>query len=103
MGDKQSEHKLARNPLGHGSAHVDLPSQVTHHFVETFDCIRYTVDRFQTFTYGPINCDSRECELQTSVNPTRGTRAQGYTHAGSDNQGILPLATRQCCLCPLSQ
>ena len=61
MGDKQVEH----NPPGHGSTHVDLSSQFIDHCVETFDCIRYTVDRFQTFTYDPINCDSGKCELKT--------------------------------------
>jgi hypothetical protein len=65
MADKQVEHKLTGNPLGRGSARVNLPFQFTHHFVETFDCIRYMVDRFQTFTYDPINCDSGNCELQT--------------------------------------
>ena len=65
MVDKQVEHKLARNPLGHRSAHVNLFSQFTHHLVETFDYIRYTVTHFQTFTNDPINCDSWERELQT--------------------------------------
>ena len=96
MADKQVEHKLTRNPLGHGSAHVYIPSQFTDHFVETVDCIGYMAYRFQTFTYGPINYDSGKGELQTtSVNLTRGTRAKKDTHAGGDNQGILPLATRQ--------
>jgi hypothetical protein len=66
MAGKQVEHELARNPLGqYWSVHVDLPSQFTHHFVETFDRICYTIDRFQTFTYDPMYCDSGKCELQT--------------------------------------
>ena len=64
MADKEVEHELTRNPLGHASTHVHLPSQFTHHFVETLDCIHYTADRCQTFTYDPINCDSGKCELQ---------------------------------------
>ena len=73
MADKQVEHNLTRNPLNHGSAHVYLPFQFTHHFVETFYCIRCTVDRFQTFTYDPINSDSGKCKLQTiSVSTSRG-------------------------------
>ena len=76
MADKLVEHKLTRNPLGHGSARVDLLSQFTHHFVETFDCIRYTIDR-QTFTYDPINCDSGKGKLQTiSVTIPRGVPEQ---------------------------
>ena len=65
MADKRAERKLTRNPLGHGFARVDFLSPSTHHFEETFDCIRYTLDRFQTFTYNPINCDCGKCELQT--------------------------------------
>ena len=84
MGDKQVEHKLARNPLGHGSAHVDLPSQFSYHFVETFDRVRHTADRFESFTYDPINRDSGKCELQTiRVSVSRNTNEN--THAGSDN------------------
>ena len=79
MGDKQSEHKLARNPLGHALARIDLPSQFTRHFVETFDCIRYTADHFQTFTYGPINCDPGKCELHT----TECQSDEGYQGRGS--------------------
>ena len=63
MANRQVEHKLTRDPFSHGSARVNLPSQFAHHFIETFDCIRYTVDRFQTFTYGLINRGSRKREL----------------------------------------
>jgi hypothetical protein len=77
MVDKQVERKLTRNPLGYGSAHVNLPSQFAHHFEETFDCIRYTLDCIQTFTYNPINCDSGWCELQiTRVSIPRRVREQ---------------------------
>ena len=65
VADKQAEYKLTRNPLSHGFTHVDLPSQFTYHFVETFNCVRYMVGRFQTFTYSTIDCDSGKCELQT--------------------------------------
>ena len=66
MVDKQVEHsKPTRNPFGHGSAHVDFPFQFIHHFEEAFDCVRYIVDHFQTFTYDQINCESGKCELQT--------------------------------------
>ena len=75
-------------------------SQFTRHLVETLDCIRYAVYRFETFTYDLVDHNLGKCELQAnSVNPAR---VKGDTHAGSDNQGILPLATRQGCFCPLS-
>ena len=57
MVDKQVQHsKPTRNPFGQGSARADFPIHFTHHFEETFDCVRYMVDRFQMFTYDPINC-----------------------------------------------
>ena len=78
MIDTLVEHELTRNPLGHGSVPVDLSSRFTHHFEKTLDCIRYTVDRFQTLTHGPINCGPGKCELKTTnVNPKRGTGARG--------------------------
>ena len=36
------------------------------HLVETLDCFRYTVDRFEMVAESPINRESRGCELRTN-------------------------------------
>ena len=54
MVEKQAEHELTISPLGQGSTHVDFRSQFIRHFDETFDCVRNTVGRFQTFTHDAI-------------------------------------------------
>ena len=84
---------------------VHLSSQVTRHLVETLDRIRYTVCHLETFTYDLVGRDPRKSELQTnSLSIPQLVREQKElaTHAGSDRQSILPLATRQCCFRPLS-
>ena len=43
-----------------------LSSQFSRHLVETLDRIRYTVHRFEMFTYDLVDRDPGKCELQTS-------------------------------------
>jgi hypothetical protein len=82
---------------------ICLSSHFIRHLVETLNRIRYAVYRFETFTYDPVDHDPGKFELQTnSVNPATGPKVKGGAHTGSDAQDILPLATRQCCFCPLS-
>ena len=45
---------------------VCLPRQFTVHLLETLDCIRYAIGRFEMIAENPINCESRGCKLQTN-------------------------------------
>ena len=40
-----------------------LSSQFSRHLVETLDRIRYTVHRFEMFTYDLVDRDPGKCEL----------------------------------------
>ena len=42
-----------------------LSSRSTRYVVETLDCIRYAVYRFETFTYDSVDRGPGKCELQT--------------------------------------
>jgi hypothetical protein len=52
-----------KNPLLMFTIQVHFPPQFTRHLAETLDRIRYAVDRFEAFTYGPVDCRSGGCEL----------------------------------------
>lgn len=81
-----------------------LLCKFAHHLAETLVSIRCAVDRLEMLAYGPINRESRNHELHDkNVRPTKNIRAKRDADTVSSNQGIFPLATRQCRFCPLSQ
>ena len=57
---------LTHGPFRLLAIRVCLSRQFVVHLVETLDCIRYAIGRFEMVAKSAINRDSRGCKLQTN-------------------------------------
>lgn len=55
---------LTKNPDRLLTVHVYLPFQLTHHFMQALNCVRYAIG-FKALKYDPIYQKSRDLELLT--------------------------------------